>query len=66
MRLRMTAQSPRLSVTPQMRRTWPELSPADLRAAALKEVFGRFAEFAGEHQQELAAAARAQQDARQA
>ena len=66
MRLRMTAQSPRLSVTAQMSLTSPGAEFGDLRAGRREEVFRGLAALARQHHQELAAAARSQQDARQA
>ena len=62
----MMAQSPRLSVTAQISLTRLELRSEIWSAAAVKEGFGGLANIAGEYDQELAAAAGAQQDARQA
>ena len=62
----MTAQSPRLSVTAQISLTRFELRSAICSRGRGQEVFGGLAHVAGQYDQELAAAARAEQDARQA
>ena len=61
----MIAQSPRFAVTAQTSVTRPALSSAICFGRRLQKALGGFARFARQHHQELAAAARTQQNPRQ-